>query len=167
MEIQDLGQGDLKELVRINNLALPHVNELDEGSAADIIAQASFAIKVLQGGKFAGFLLGLEPGQAYASLNYRWFCDRYDQFAYVDRIVVSEECRGSGVGQALYEALMSFCRARSIPRITCEVNIEPPNPGSLAFHHQFGFVSAGTQRTEGGAKEVDLLVLELNDNSHK
>ena len=41
--------------------------------------------------------------------------------------------------------------------ITCEVNIRPKNKGSMLFHKKFGFIEAGTQKTDGGKKEVSLM----------
>ncbi len=161
MSILDLTLNDAEAFLALNNMAVPHVNELDAAAVAALFGQASYAKQVLIDNQMAGFLLVLEPGQPYASLNYGWFSDRYDSFAYVDRIVVSEDFRGQGVGQKLYNDLADYCRDKNLPRICCEVNIEPPNPGSAAFHRQFGFVSQGSQRTEGGTKEVDLLVKEL------
>ena len=47
--------------------------------------------------------------------------------------------------------------------MTCEVNLRPPNPGSMAFHRAMGFDEVGTQNTEGGSKTVSLLVKRLDD----
>jgi hypothetical protein len=161
MKCVDVVPGDVLELVEINNLSVPHVNELSEADFRTILAQSCFAKKVVKGDELAGFLLALEPGQPYGSPNYQWFAQRYDRFAYVDRIVVSESSRGAGVGHRLYEALHDYCQQRHLPQITCEVNIKPENPGSAAFHQGWGFVSVGTQETEAGTKQVDLLVKKL------
>lgn len=54
--------------------------------------------------------------------------------------------------------------ARSAPGVpvafvlTCEVNLEPPNPHSLAFHHRLGFTQVGEQVTTRGTVRVALLV---------
>ena len=41
--------------------------------------------------------------------------------------------------------------------MTCEVNLEPPNPESLAFHDRLGFGRVGEQATKGGSVVVALL----------
>ncbi len=66
------------------------------------------------------------------------------------------------IGQRLYRDLEDFARPVA-PTMTCEVNLRPPNPDSLRFHRQFGFVEVGRQETEGGAKEVVLMEKELRD----
>ena len=160
-ELLNLSEADMEGILALNNAAVPHVNELNQASAWQLVSQAFYAKKVQIDEAVAGFLIVLEPGESYQSVNYQWFSDRLSQFAYVDRIVIAEEQRGAGVGKALYQGLIDVCRVREIPRICCEVNIEPPNPGSAAFHARFGFQSVGQQSTEGGTKQVDLLVKEL------
>ena len=45
--------------------------------------------------------------------------------------------------------------------ILCEVNIYPPNPGSIRFHKRFDFIECGSQFTEGGKKQVQFFFREL------
>lgn len=54
-----------------------------------------------------------------------------------------------------------FARAREIGAITCEYNIDPPNPASRAFHDKFGFRELGTQWVAGGTKHVSLQAAEI------
>lgn len=162
MELLDLTAADVSQFLELNNRAVPHVNGLTEAAALELFGQAFYAKQFRARGYLAGFLLVLAPGKAYESLNYRWFSARFDAFAYVDRIVIAEDHRGEGLGQKFYKDLVNVCQTNGIPRICCEVNLRPPNPGSSAFHQQQGFMSVGSQETEGGAKEVDLLVKELS-----
>ncbi|MFC1824434.1 GNAT family N-acetyltransferase, partial [Thermodesulfobacteriota bacterium] len=109
----------------------------------------------------AGFLLALSPGAKYQSLNYRWFSEHYDQFIYVDRVVVSSIYAGSGFGKLLYEDLEQAA-LKEATVLTCEVNLKPANPNSLAFHQKLGFKEVGQQDTEGGRKKVCLMCKALN-----
>ncbi len=108
----------------------------------------------------AGYVIALPPGCDYDSVNYRWFSSHYDAFLYIDRIMVEPTFRQQGVAQFLYRSLKQIAITNRLARLTCEVNIQPPNPASLALHKKIGFVEAATQETEGGSKEVSLLVLE-------
>jgi predicted GNAT superfamily acetyltransferase len=38
--------------------------------------------------------------------------------------------------------------------VTCEVNADPPNPASDAFHAALGFAIAGQALIHGGSKSV-------------
>jgi predicted GNAT superfamily acetyltransferase len=112
------------------------------------------------GYSLGGFLLAMTPDSDYDSVNFQWFRDRSDDFVYVDRIVVHKDFQRTGVGRQFYEDLYTFARPIA-SRITCEVNVEPPNEGSMQFHLAQGFVEVGRQQTEGGAKTVALLEKKL------
>ena len=75
----------------------------------------------------------------YPSPNFGWFSERYDSFAYVDRVAVSEADRGAGWGPALYRDFEQWARDNQRPMLCAEVNVVPPNPRSLRFHEIFGF----------------------------
>ena len=90
-----------------------------------------------------GFLLAFDQAANYASPNFRWFQHRYQRFVYIDRIAVAPHARGRGIGAALYQDLLHTTKATSGERLVCEVNIEPPNPASDAFHTKLGFAEVG------------------------
>ncbi len=112
------------------------------------------------GDELAAFLIGLRPGTRYASPNYRWFCEKYGDFAYIDRVAVSSTARRHGLAARLYD---DFARAvpASVGLMTCEVNIKPPNEVSMRFHENLGFHRVGSLRSDGGAKEVAMLAKDL------
>lgn len=150
---------DYADILALNEAAIPAVNRIDGATLADLHRQAAALIVARAGETLAGFLLALDEGAEYGSLNFQFFRRRYDRFAYVDRIVVDPEFRGGGVGRQLYATL--FAQTVEKPRVTCEVNLEPPNPGSLDFHRSLGFEVVGEQDTEGGSKRVALMVREM------
>ncbi len=49
-----------------------------------------------------------------------------------------------------------------ISRLTCEVNLEPPNPASLEFHRRIGFSEVGRLNTRDG-RTVALLSRNVGD----
>ncbi|MEZ5166428.1 MAG: GNAT family N-acetyltransferase [Acidimicrobiales bacterium] len=164
--------GDLDEILRHNNDAVPAVNALTRPDLEWFAEHAhSFLVVDGPGGaddpgdprrSVAGFLIGLVgPGLAYDSDNYRWFSARYDRFVYVDRVVVADGGRGAGVGSQLYEEFAGRGRRDGHPVLLAEVNIRPRNDGSLRFHERHGFRAVGEQDTEGGAKRVVLLEKRL------
>lgn len=102
------------------------------------------------------FLLAFREGADYDSINFRWFADRYRRFLYVDRIVVSPKAQGTGLGRVLYEGVFEHARSSEVPLVTCEFDIDPPNPASERFHAAFGFSEVGRQPVAGGKKWVSL-----------
>ncbi len=96
------------------------------------------------------FLLAFDEKPADISPNFDWFAARYADFVYIDRVVVAASAHGQGLGKALYERLFDEAKAAGFRRIACEVNLDPPNPGSLAFHERMGFEVVGEARLENG-----------------
>lgn len=141
----------------LNETCVPEVNSVPPAELARMIGAAAHArAAVLADGTPAGVMLAFAPEADYGSLNFLWFRDRYDDFWYVDRVMVSADARGLGIGGRLYADLFA-CAAGKTAAITCEVNSRPPNPRSLAFHERLGFGPVGEQETEGGKKSVVLL----------
>jgi len=154
--IRPVEVGDLPNLRLLNEDALPAVNRISLSEFDWFRVHAPYFRVVERDDSIEAFLIALTPGLKYDSANYRWFETRYDTFVYVDRIVVAEHGRGQGVGRTLYEDLARFAEPFA-ERLTCEVNLRPPNPGSILFHEQMGFHEVGRQETEGGMKEVLLM----------
>lgn len=161
MQIMPATEHDYREILALNAAAVPNVNLIDEDELRKMAAQACY-FKVLRDGKtLAGFLLCFAPGADYQSLNYQWFSNKFDDFVYVDRIVISPQFAGQGLGGRFYQDLAEICRGHAA-RIACEVNIKPRNAHSLYFHQKVGFNEVGQQDTEGGSKRVSLMAWELD-----
>ena len=84
----------------------------------------------------------------------------FPRFIYVDRIVVHPDFAGLKIGSQLYEDLFGYARSQGIRAITCEYNIQPPNPASQRFHDKFGFRELGRQWVAHGTKLVSLQAAE-------
>lgn len=158
LSIRDLTTDDIPRLVELNNAAVPAVPFTSAGEFAALLASSDHAIGAVDAeGGLHGFAIGMNPGSDYASENYRFFEERGSDSLYVDRIVVDEVRRGERIGRLLYDHVFRRAREDGRTEVTCEVNVEPPNPRSLAFHARLGFVEVGRQATKGGAIQVALL----------
>ncbi|MEM0945583.1 MAG: GNAT family N-acetyltransferase [Pseudomonadota bacterium] len=109
----------------------------------------------------AGMLITFDQGSAYDSPNFLWFKARYERFAYIDRVAVDPGWAGRGVAAALYEAFFAQARAAGHSLAVCEVNAEPPNPGSDRFHARLGFEQVGEAALAGAGKKVRYFAKEL------
>ncbi len=158
--VRPLEPSDIPQLVVLNRAAVPAVNDIGADEMQALVAQARLAAGVVDPAHpdaVIGFVLALPPGADYASENYGWFSARGSSFIYVDRIVVAEGHRNAGIGAILYDAVFAVAETDGAAEVDCEVNVEPPNPGSLAFHRRLGFEEVGRQATKGGSVVVALL----------
>lgn len=158
--IRALASTDLERVLALNNAASPAVPTASAAELSELIAIADHALGVSDAdgdGLLLGFVIAFDPGSHYESENYRYFERRGTDHLYVDRIVVDEVSRGKRIGQLLYDRVFQLARAAGRAEVTCEVNVVPPNPRSLAFHARIGFVEVGRQPTKGGSVEVALL----------
>lgn len=123
------------------------------------LSEAAFAARVAD--PAAAFLLAFDQDADYDSPNFLWFRARYDRFVYVDRVAVSDAHRRKGLAAALYDDLAQAAREVGHTRIVCEVNSDPPNPGSDAFHAARGFRPVGDALLEDRGKSVRYLACDL------
>ncbi|MCU1370957.1 MAG: hypothetical protein JWO77_2151 [Ilumatobacteraceae bacterium] len=154
--LRPLTADDATTVLAINEASVHHLAPMDEGEYRWFLEAAALALGAEVDGALAGFVIVLDPGTAYASRNYAWFSEHYDAFAYLDRVAIAEGARRRGVGTAIYDAVEAHAAERGVP-LLLEVNIEPPNEPSLAFHRSRGFDPVGTLAHDGGAKVVQLL----------
>jgi predicted GNAT superfamily acetyltransferase len=153
---------DLARLVELNNAAVPAVNHLtlDEMAWFLQVAHLVLVAEVPKDGTVAAFLVGLDgPECSYGSLNYEYFCDRYDRFLYVDRVVVDPVAWGRGLGQGFYRAFVASAAGHT--HLCAEVNTVPRNERSLDFHQRFGFKAIGERSDGGTGKTVRMFALEI------
>lgn len=152
---------DFAAILALNAAWVHFTSPLDEAALRELHRQATYHRVAEVDGSVAGFLLAVGPGQSYESPNYRWFAARSRDFLYIDRVVVAGEHQHTGLGRALYDDVEAWAVQQGVGRLVCEVNVEPPNPVSDAFHERFGFVEVGTQWVAGGTKRVSLRELAL------
>lgn len=150
---------EMETVLAANNAEVPAVGVLDDRSLQGLVTLAESPLAADIGGVLAGFVLALPPGVAYTSPNYRWFSQRYDDFVYVDRIVVLPTAQGSGVGRALYDGVVARTVATTL---LAEVNTRPRNDVSLAFHERYGFAEVGREEPYGDGTEVAYLAKPLS-----
>ncbi len=141
MTIRAYVPADLAALHAINCASEPGVGKVSQSQLDQIIA-AGACLVAEDRDTVLGFLVALGPDADYDSPNYRWFEARYESYVYVDRIAVAPETREQGIGAALYEAAFMQYTGKALI-IGCEVNITPPNPGSMRFHQRLGFTELG------------------------
>lgn len=156
----DLDRG---RLLALNNAHAVELSELDAAAFEDRIARACFARGYDDP---AAFLLAYDE-RAGAGLgpNYAWFKARYPRFVYIDRVVVDGAGRGRGIASRLYADLFAMAAAAGHALVGCEVNSDPPNPASDAFHARHGFAEVGLAHLADRGKTVRYLARCVGSDS--
>jgi predicted GNAT superfamily acetyltransferase len=150
--IRNLSLLDTTAVLLLNNANAKETSALDEAGLKTLLDMAFYARGIDRGA--TAFLIALEHNAAYVNPNFMWFQASRESFVYIDRIVVSISARGQGIARVLYEDLIAAAKRAGHDRVVCEVNIEPPNPISEAFHVAMGFNAVGQATIHNGAKTV-------------
>ncbi len=149
--------GGAPGFLALNNRFAAETSFLEPEDWAGLLSRSWLALAVADN---AGFLLAFDRKPTAVSPNFDWFAERGDGFVYIDRVVIDPAFQGRGTGRALYLRLFEAARDAGFGRVVCEVNLDPPNLVSLAFHQRMGFEAVGETRLENG-KEVRYFVLKL------
>jgi predicted GNAT superfamily acetyltransferase len=155
--VRELRVTDLEVVWSINQENVPAVGEETLADLSKIHDQSTIALVAEVSDQIVGFCMVLLPGADYGSPNYEFFCERLDNFIYLDRVAVTENFQGMGIGSALYREVEMRADAEWF---ALEVNTKPRNEGSLRFHAREGFVQMEELETRPG-KTVSLMVKKL------
>ena len=156
--LRPMTERDFDDVLRLNADHVELLSPLDLARLQLLLGWAARGDVITCDGGVAGFVLVFGPGTDYDSANYRWFTERFGaDFLYLDRIVIDDRFRRRGLASAVYDKVEA--QAAAVGRLVLEVNLEPPNEASLAFHRGRGYVDVGTLGEDGHrvvlmAKEV-------------
>jgi len=138
VSLRPIEAGDHSAVLALNEAHVSLLSPLSPSRLVALLAWSDRGDVILVDGVVAGFVLTFAAGSAYDGMHFAEFTRRYgDDFYYLDRVVVSDEFRRRGVARQVYDELESVAAAYS--RMTLEVNVEPPNEPSLAFHRSRGY----------------------------
>ena len=142
---------DLDRVLAINAANVPDVGDIDRDGLEFLVGESAIALVAEQEQQLAGFCVVLPPGSTYASVNYRWFMERYPDALYLDRVAFDASVQGRGWGTAMYDEVARRIRDDfgDATGLTLEVNVDPPNVPSLRFHAKQRFVEVGRQMSHG------------------
>lgn len=148
--IRDYAAADVADVLALNEVFVDLLAPMDEEKPNRFLSAAACCRVIECGGKFAGFLMAFAPNTTYDSDNYRWFDNRYDDFLYVDRIVVPSDFQGRRLGQHFYDDLQMLARKLGYKQLVCEYYLEPLNTVSAKFHEDYGFKEIGREALYAG-----------------
>lgn len=154
MKTRPLVDADVDAVLELNKESVLALSPMDATALVGYRALSAHAVVCEIDGTVAAFALAYPPGTAYRSINYRWHSERFDDFLYLDRIAVATAYRRRGIASRLYDELET--EAAHHTRMVCEVNSDPPNRESLAFHAARGYREVGHLDQADGHQTVML-----------
>jgi predicted GNAT superfamily acetyltransferase len=154
VEIRNLAASDIQAVLDLNAGSVSATSPLDAATLTSYLSMSNAALVCVVDDQVAAFAIAYAPRSPYPSVNYRWHDARFGDFLYLDRIVVGAGYRRRGIATMLYDALESVAAGHG--RMVCEVNSEPPNIESLAFHRNRGYIEIGELTQADGHRVVML-----------
>jgi predicted GNAT superfamily acetyltransferase len=140
--VRPMTDDDVERVLALNAAHVELLSPMDRSRLEALRRWASRCDVITADGVVAGFVIVMGPGTTYDSPNYRWFTERYgDRFDYLDRVVVDDAFRRRGLASAVYDVVEAAAAKRG--RLALEVNLDPPNEASLAFHRARGYSEVG------------------------
>jgi predicted GNAT superfamily acetyltransferase len=138
---------DLARVLEINNANTPGVSELTMSELETDIKNCLHALAIdNEKGEVCAFCITFAPDAPDGGANHQWFAERFESFVYLDRIAIDSNHQNCGLGVQLYQSVENMMlQSSEHSMLCCEVNLKPPNPGSLRFHHRIGFTEVGQQ----------------------
>ncbi|MGJ8558931.1 MAG: GNAT family N-acetyltransferase [Litorimonas sp.] len=130
-------QSDHHATILRNNQQFVHwLSPLDALELTELLSHADYA-RQLYAGEAA--LIAYDGQGSYRHKNVDWLSARLGNYVYIDRVVIGAAAQGKGAGRTLYADLEATARLCGHTHIACEVNTQPDNPGSHAFHLALGY----------------------------
>lgn len=163
--VRDAVLGDLPSVAAINTAAAPGVSILTLNELKDLWHRATVFWVAGDANETAAYLIGFADTADYDGEEFGWFRAREASFLHIDQVAVAPWARRAGVGRALYAHAARTAPERALTRLTCGVNLRPPNPESMRFHAAVGFREVGRLETLEGCL-VSLQQALLRDASN-
>jgi predicted GNAT superfamily acetyltransferase len=150
--VRNIVSTDVTRVLEINNANTPGVSELTMIELAADLKNSLHALVIdNEHGDVCAFCITFDPNAPDAGSNHQWFAERYKSFVYLDRIAVDSNHQNRGLGALLYQSVeQRMLNSAEHSLLCCEVNLEPPNPGSLRFHKRIGFTEVGQHSPQQG-----------------
>ncbi len=124
-------------------IEIRELRETDIQALADIEAQtfsmpwSARSFQTLLENPYCFYFVALVDGRIVGGAGYTELCGE----ANIDNVVVAQNYRAQGIGQALLQALIAHGEARRITAFTLEVRVS--NAAAIHMYEKFGFSSEG------------------------
>lgn len=129
----------IASMQRLNEKEAPEALSLVESVFVETANLCDYRFDLSAGGALCAFAQGLTCGQGVDHFAYQWFSMRFDDFVFIDRIIVDSAYRRQGRGAQLLEACVAKAQAHNKTLMVCQVHDRPSNKLGHLFIQKMGF----------------------------
>lgn len=157
--IRPLVEGDRGAVLHLNAANYPAVAPLDSAALEGLLKfEGDHFVAVDGAGVVVGYLLSFPRESGYDDTE---MCALRrllpEPFIYICQIAIAPEYRRQGLGGAFYQRVEAVGHRRDARILCCDVNTNPPNAASLAFHRRLGFAEIAAGLAGDGRTEIAFL----------
>lgn len=139
-------------MLRLNADNRPAVAAVDDAALTELLRfDGLHLVASDQSGAVLGYLMSFPRESAYDDTEINELRRRLTEpFCYIGQIVIAPQFRRQRIGHAFYRRIEDHAERRGARILCCDVNTEPPNAASFAFHRRLGFVEIGRSLAGNG-----------------
>lgn len=136
-----MSKGIVTERQRLNEKAAPEALSLVESVFVETAKLCDYHFDLTEKGRLIAFAQGMSSGQGLDHFSYQWFSMRFEEFVFIDRIMVDNAYRRQGRGTELLQACVEKAQAQSKALMVCHVHDRPSNKIGHLFAQSMGFTA--------------------------
>jgi len=129
----------ISTMQRLNEKAAPEALSLVESVFVETAKLCDYRFELTEGGRLYAFAQGMTSAQGLDHFSYQWFSMRFEEFVFIDRIIVDNAYRRQGRGAQLLDACVTKAQMHNKPLIVCHVHDRPSNKIGHLFVQSMGF----------------------------
>ncbi len=126
---------------RLNQKACPAALQLSEADFDERFEASGLRLLETRNDQLVAFAMGMTSRNPLPDFSLLWFVTRFDDFLFLERLVVDPGVRRTGIASALLERVLQACREEGMSSVCCQVHDRPANREAHAFVLARGFLA--------------------------
>jgi predicted GNAT superfamily acetyltransferase len=133
------GASSAETLWRLNQQDCVAALQLPCADFVELLQACHLRLEDTAEGALRAFALGMSSHLPQAHFSLHWFLMRFENFLFLERLVVAPALRRKGLASALLERTLQWSRNEGLTMLCCQVHDRPANREAQAFVLSQGF----------------------------